>query len=305
MQFGLFGLHSDDIDDPVLNYVGVSLALVSLGLTILVEPTDAASAGPDDAGHAIPEPTGSISLGKPLLESVADDLEEGGPGVESSEAVSAAPSSSAGTWVSRLGPRRARLAGVCMAVLMGCFFGFSFDPAQYLMDNRYDDDDGGRVDPLDYVFSHLCGIFASSCFYYALYVASCGGFSNTWKDAALVGPAMLSGVMWAIAQVCWFVANGALGFSIAFPLITSGPGLVAALVGIVLFGEIQVRASTRRAFCKFVRRAYALTLFRRKTQTQNTTNNKPSPSQGAKNFAVLGLAFALTVSANVCIVMSR
>ena len=41
MQFGLFGLHSDDIDDPVLNYVGVSLALVSLGLTILVEPTDA------------------------------------------------------------------------------------------------------------------------------------------------------------------------------------------------------------------------------------------------------------------------
>ena len=256
-KFGLFGLHKDDITDPNLNYAGVGLALLSLGLTILVEPTKAEEADAKDAG--IPEPVGSISLGKPLLESVGDDLEEG----KKSPAVDASKSTE--TWVSRLGPEKARVTGVVMALIMGCFFGFNFDPAQYLMDSKYDDDDGHRVDPLDYVFSHLVGIFAASSVYYAVYLVACGGWERSWKDRKLIAPAMLSGVMWAIAQVCWFVANGALGFSIAFPLITSGPGLVAAFVGIMVFGEIK----------------------------------------GARNFAVLGLAFTLTVCANVCIVMSR
>ena len=34
-----------------------------------------------------------------------------------------------------------------------------------------------------------------------------------------------TGIMWAIANTCWFIANNALGgMSIAFPIITSGPG---------------------------------------------------------------------------------
>ena len=116
-----------------------------------MEPTAAPDADAD-ADSGIPEPTGSISLGKPLLESVGSDgLEEGNSrGLNSSKANSSkAPPK---TWVSRLGPSQSRLIGIIMALVMGCFFGFNFDPAQYLMDNVYDDDDGHRVDPLDYVF---------------------------------------------------------------------------------------------------------------------------------------------------------
>ena len=55
----------------------------------------------------------------------------------------------------------------------------------------------------------------------------------------IILPAIVSGVLWGIASIAWFVANDDLGFAVAFPIITSGPGLVAALWGIFLFGEIR------------------------------------------------------------------
>jgi len=44
------------------------------------------------------------------------------------------------------------------------------------------------------------------------------------------GPAFLSGLMWGVAQVCWFVANSKLSFNITFPIVSSVPGLVAGPV---------------------------------------------------------------------------
>jgi glucose uptake protein GlcU len=76
--------------------------------------------------------------------------------------------------------------------------------------------------------------------------------------------AFISGVMWGIAQACWFLANDALGFSIAFPIICTGPGLVSALWGIFLFGEIQ----------------------------------------GRKNFIALSIACCFTLSSSICIALS-
>ena len=54
-------------------------------------------------------------------------------------------------------------------------------------------------------------------------------------------PGFISGVMWAIAQTMWFLANDQLSVSVAFPIITSGPGIVSALWGVFVFGEIQGR----------------------------------------------------------------
>jgi len=65
--------------------------------------------------------------------------------------------------------------------------------------------------------------------------------------------------------VSWFIANSALSFAVAFPLVTSGPGFVAAMWGLFLFKEIT----------------------------------------GKRNFVVLGVAFIVTVSSGICIAMSR
>ena len=45
--------------------------------------------------------------------------------------------------------------------------------------------------------------------------------------------------MWAIAQTAWFVANDALSLAVAFPIITSGPGIVSSLWGVFVFKEIR------------------------------------------------------------------
>ena len=62
-----------------------------------------------------------------------------------------------------------------------------------------------------------------------------------------------------------FVANGLLSFSVAFPIITSAPGLVAALWGVFVFGEIA----------------------------------------GRRNYAILALAATLNITAAVLIALSR
>ena len=38
----------------------------------------------------------------------------------------------------------------------------------------------------------------------------------------LVLPGLASGLMWAIAQVCFFIANSELGASIVFPVLGTG-----------------------------------------------------------------------------------
>ena len=71
--------------------------------------------------------------------------------------------------------------------------------------------------------------------------------------------------MWGVAQTCWFVANDALSMSVAFPLITSGPGVVSAAWGVLVFKEIK----------------------------------------GGRNYSVLALAVSLTIAGCVMIGMSR
>ena len=48
------------------------------------------------------------------------------------------------------------------------------------------------------------------------------------------------GAMWGIAQAGFFVANGALSPAVTFPIATSLPGVVAALLSVFVFGEIKV-----------------------------------------------------------------
>ena len=122
-----------------------------------------------------------------------------------------------------------------MAMVTGALFGTSFNPSQYIIDNHYDGDD----DYLNYVFPHYCGILIASWSYTILYFI----YKEVRGEAPYVNPksilpATVSGLMWGIACISWFYANGILGFTIAFPLITTGPGFIATLWGVLLFKEI-------------------------------------------------------------------
>jgi len=71
--------------------------------------------------------------------------------------------------------------------------------------------------------------------------------------------------MWGVAQISWFVANEELEFVITFPIISTGPGVVAALWAIFMFQEIT----------------------------------------GRQNYIVLGTAIAVVFVGIICIVLSK
>ncbi len=73
---------------------------------------------------------------------------------------------------------------------------------------------------MDYVFSHFCGIFLGSTFYFAVYCLLKRNKPSVYPQ--IVIPGIISGVLWAIAQTCFFVANQELSMVVSFPIISTG-----------------------------------------------------------------------------------
>jgi len=49
------------------------------------------------------------------------------------------------------------------------------------------------------------------------------------------------GVVWALGQVGWFMANSSLGYTVTFPLAGVGPGIVGSMWSVFVFKEIRGR----------------------------------------------------------------
>lgn len=219
--YGLFGLNKQDVSDPALNVAGVCVALVGLLVFLQVKPNDTSK---DSEGKQKAE-------WNPLLTPSEGDVEV----THKDDAHVVRLESTTASGIDSWSPNTKRIVGLICAAIAGIFFGCSFDPSQYVIDNRYDGDDNS----LNYVFPHFAGILMSSWFYTMCYC--CYKYYNGEKpfvDAEIVLPASLSGIMWGIAQIAWFYANGELGFVVTFPMISSGPGFVGSLWGIFLFKEI-------------------------------------------------------------------
>eukprot|EP00997_Jenningsia_sp_PLL12_P008233 NODE_4975_length_612_cov_59.285968_g4290_i0.p1 GENE.NODE_4975_length_612_cov_59.285968_g4290_i0~~NODE_4975_length_612_cov_59.285968_g4290_i0.p1 ORF type:complete len:138 (-),score=19.64 NODE_4975_length_612_cov_59.285968_g4290_i0:12-425(-) len=116
---------------------------------------------------------------------------------------------------------------------------------------------------LDYVFAHFCGIIVTSTLYLVLYIIRLRFQPQVYPHIVL--PGLVSGVMWAIAQTMWFIANDSLGIVVAFPLVVSLPPLVSCCWGVLLFKEIK----------------------------------------GSKNLSILGLAFATVAVGVTLITVSK
>ncbi|XP_061849106.1 transmembrane protein 144 isoform X2 [Colius striatus] len=104
------------------------------------------------------------------------------------------------SWVNRLSPAKKRLVGCSLAVVAGVLYGSSFVPVLYIKDH-------GRRNATIYAGASQFGF--------------------------------VSGVLWAIANCCWFIANHYLSAVVSFPIITAGPGLIAAMWGVLVFKEIK------------------------------------------------------------------
>ena len=66
-------------------------------------------------------------------------------------------------------------------------------------------------------------------------------------------PGFIAGLMWSVATAFWFVANKVLSEAVAFPIVSTGPGIITAILGVFIFHEIKVRdfySSYMSAFLK-------------------------------------------------------
>ncbi|KAM9398388.1 transmembrane protein 144a isoform 1-T1 [Salvelinus alpinus] len=212
-RFGWFGIDAEEVSNPTLNYCGAGCCLLSAGIFFFVKSdVHSQSSRPEEE--------------EPLLL----DGRVNADGVTSSD----------DSWVDTLRPRTKRLVGSLLAVAAGLLYGTSFVPVLYIKNHAAHHDSrftGASQFDLDYVFAQFSGIFLTSTVYFLIYCAAMKNTPRVYPRAIL--PGFVSGVMWGVATCCWFLANTYLSAVVSFPIITTGPGLIAALWGVVVFKEVK------------------------------------------------------------------
>lgn len=202
--FGLYGLKANDIPHPTYNYIGVVFALISVCLYILIKPEDS---------DEMQAPLRNQSMQD--MEADFEDLEDG--------------------VFDKLSPSMKRIVGVVLASIAGILFGANFNPVQHVIDHHHNNPKYSQAG-LDYVFAHFTGIYITSTGWFVVYSIYKRNKPQVYSEAII--PTLISGVMWAIAQVSWFVSNDCLSFSVSFPLNIGGVCVMGALLG-VWFGETK------------------------------------------------------------------
>ncbi|XP_062055328.1 transmembrane protein 144 isoform X3 [Lepus europaeus] len=214
-RFGWFGMDAEEVPKPLLNYTGAGLSVVSAFIFLFIK-------------SEIPNNTCSVDTTPLITERVINTAQE------------SCPSDSSDSWVEQLSTVHRRLVGCSLAVISGVLYGSTFVPIIYIKDHSKRNDSmfaGASQYDLDYVFAHFSGIFLTSTVYFLAYCVVMKNSPKLYPEAVL--PGFLSGVLWAIATCCWFVANHSLSAVVSFPIITAGPGFIAAMWGVFMFKEIQ------------------------------------------------------------------
>ncbi|XP_053316222.1 transmembrane protein 144 [Spea bombifrons] len=212
-RFGFFGIDPEVVAKPNLNYAGAALSALSAIIFLFVK-TEVKSA------VLVTE-----SESTPLLRTTINWAEN---------------TNTDESWVDKLSPFQKRIIGSLMAVVAGILYGSSFVPVLYIKDHSKNNESmyaGSSQFDLDYVFAHFSGIFLTSTVYFLIYCAAMKNHPKVYPQAIL--PGFISGFLWAIATCCWFLANNYLSAVVSFPIITAGPGFIAAMWGVLVFKEIK------------------------------------------------------------------
>lgn len=214
-HFGWFGLIPENVQNPILNYIGVTIAGLS-GIAFL-------------AIRTVKE------------EKIIENIEEREPMILPSSTEITSEEILTETTITPVSSSQnvyLRLIGSIIATIAGVLFGFIFIPSTYIQDhpNLYPT---SSKNGLHYVFSMYSGIFLSSMTYYLVYIIYKGNRPYLHVESIL--PGIISGVMWGIAQAGFLVANSVLSQTISFPLISIGPGTVAVMWSMWYFKDISGR----------------------------------------------------------------
>lgn len=207
-------MDAEEVSNSLLNYIGAVLSVVSAFVFLFIKSEVLGAASSTDT--------------TPLMTEHA---------INTTQESCSCPTYS---WVDKLSKAQQRIVGCSLAVISGILYGCTFVPVIYIKDHSKTNDSmyaGASQYDLDYVFAHFSGIFLTSTVYFLVYCVAMKNHPKLYPEAVL--PGFLSGILWGIATCCSFIANHSLSPVISFPIITTGPGFIAALWGVFMFKEIK------------------------------------------------------------------
>ncbi|CAI5437597.1 unnamed protein product [Caenorhabditis angaria] len=209
-RFGLFGMNPSVPASPMLNYLGLICVVVGGTLFSRVKST--------------PKQLKSSTLKLDDLPEKEAMLSETETGTGSGNAIEVDVSSGG------------RIGAVVAALVAGVFYGMNFVPVIYMIDNPVKFPNQPS-DGFSYVFSHYFGIFITSTILFVFYAIF--KKNKPYVTPELCLPGIASGLLWAVAQTSFFIANQNLSQTVTFPIISQMPGCIAAAWSIFYYKEIE------------------------------------------------------------------
>uniref|UniRef100_A0AC35G234 Transmembrane protein 144 n=1 Tax=Panagrolaimus sp. PS1159 TaxID=55785 RepID=A0AC35G234_9BILA len=219
-RFGLFGINPSIPEYPMVNYLGLLMVVVGGFLFAQIRPTLNTDADEYSAVNIEEEQNeernllGDEIVGEPDVAIIGNNM-----------------------------PRSfKRSLGLGLSLLAGMLYGVTFVPVIYIQDHKEDFRNPPKA-AIAYAFSHYCGIFLTSTAAFLVYLVYTQ--NSPYVNSKAILPGLFSGLLWAVAQLSWFVANDALSQAITFPIISMVPGVIASIWSIFYFKEIQGRRNFR------------------------------------------------------------
>lgn len=215
-KFGLFGLHEDDVHHNGYNWGGIVCILCALLVFFFIKPEL------DEEKHSY----GSIN-GK-------DEECHDTPHHEHREEKK----------LLDFLPKKIQPAvGCLLGVFSGVLYGVNIVPMKL-----WSQDQNPPPKPLAFVLSQFMGIYLFSTFVYIVY--------NLVKRPPQIFPegilpSFVSGAMWGIAQCGLMMATQILGFTVGFPIGSTGPLVVSSFISVVFFREIRGKKNLGLLFLSF------------------------------------------------------
>ncbi|XP_048244217.1 transmembrane protein 144-like isoform X2 [Haliotis rufescens] len=225
-RFGLLGVEAEIPNNLVMNYVGVSISLVSTVLYAFVKP----DIKPITMDITIPAPVAEwadskgIRMAQPKVVELNDM--EGNPPVKPSPGE---------LFLERWSPAKKKIIGIILSAFSGVMYAVQFIPARYTQEH----DNGASQNSIDYVFAHYCGIYLTSTLYFIIYALFRRNRPKVFHQ--VIVPGIVSGLMWGVGTASWFIANKALSDPVSFPIVSTMSMGISLLIGIVAFKEIKGR----------------------------------------------------------------
>ncbi|CAJ0952860.1 unnamed protein product, partial [Mesorhabditis belari] len=217
-RFGLFGVPQMESLIPWLNTTGLVAVIVGGAICTTVKSRSSPLLRSNFTSHSkVFEQDQVENRTKSLLRSPSEDEAESGCS-------------------------STRIAATITALLLGLIYGNLLTPISALVAHSQEWNVPNTVEP--YLFSHFLGAFLTSTLLFIFY--GMARKNEPQINPSICLPAMLSGGLFGTGEVLFFVANHHLSQVIAFPIITSMPGLINSLWGIFLFKEIQGRSNICR-----------------------------------------------------------